>query len=97
MQLPIDIDFRTMTEASLNNLVTGCHRTDGHLRREFYRCESLARSAKNDMERDKWYLEQLDEAKEQLYTIHDAMERCLDKIDKIYNTNFAPTGAQRLY
>lgn len=67
MQLPIDIDFRTMTEASLNNLVTGCRRTDGHLRREFYRCESLARSAKNDMERD-FYAGRCETLKDEIHT-----------------------------
>ncbi len=63
----------------------------------FYDAEISGELPSDDKERDKWYLEQLEEAKEQLYTIHDAMERCLDKIDKIYNTNFAPTRAQRLY
>ena len=45
----------------------------------------------------KWVDDTLNEIKDMLYTAHENMEKCLSKIDKIYNTNFCPTGTLRIY
>lgn len=47
-------------------------------------------------EYNEWVEDNRSEIQEQLYALHKSMEDCLDEIDKKYNTNFAPTGAQRI-
>ena len=44
-----------------------------------------------------WYNEQMSRIIDDLSALNDAIEEVLSEIDTKYQTNFAPTGAQRLY
>lgn len=44
-----------------------------------------------------WYDEQMSRIIDDLSALNDAIEEVLSEIDKKYQTNFAPAGAQRLY
>lgn len=44
-----------------------------------------------------WYDEQMSRIIDDLNDLNDAIEEVLSEIDTKYHTNFAPTGAQRLY